>query len=230
MISNDWGKILKEEFEKDYFVSLLAFLDDEYKTKKIFPPREEIFTALEFSSYEKTKVVILGQDPYHGEGQAHGLCFSVKPGVEPPPSLKNMYKELNSDLGITPPNHGCLINWAKQGVLLLNTALTVEESKPNSHSKIGWTIFTDKIIKKLNEREKPVIFILWGNNAKDKLELITGKQHYVLSAAHPSPLSASKGFFGCRHFSKDFLPSNLYVPVCRTDRRCLIYRYRREVT
>ena len=168
----------------------------------MFPPKDEIFTALELSSYENTKVVILGQDPYHGQGQAHGLCFSVKYGVEPPPSLKNMYKELYDDLGIAPPGHGYLVDWAKQGILMLNTSLTVEEGKPNSHSKKGWTIFTDKIIEKLNEREKPVIFILWGNNARDKLGLITGKQHYVLSAAHPSPLSATRGFFGCRHFSK----------------------------
>ena len=202
MISSDWGNILKEEMQKDYFVNLSAFLDDEYKTKNIFPPRNEIFTALELSSYENTKVVILGQDPYHGEGQAHGLCFSVKPGIEPPPSLKNMFKELQDDFGIRPPNHGYLSDWAKQGILMLNTSLTVEEGKPNSHSKKGWTIFTDKIIQLLNERERPVIFILWGNNAREKLGLITGKQHFVLSAAHPSPLSASRGFFGCRHFSK----------------------------
>lgn len=202
MISNDWNEILKCEFEKEYFIKLSAFLDEEYASKKIYPPRNEIFTALELSSYADTKVVILGQDPYHGEGQAHGLCFSVKHGIEPPPSLKNMYKELYDDLGIVPPTHGYLVDWAKQGVLMLNTSLTVEDGKPNSHSKKGWTFFTDKIIEKLNEREKSVIFILWGNNARDKLVLITGKQHYVLSAAHPSPLSASRGFFGCRHFSK----------------------------
>ena len=202
MLHNDWGEILKEEFGKDYFVNLMAFLDEGYKSKKIFPPREEIFSALNYSSFENTKVVILGQDPYHGEGQAHGLCFSVKPGVEQPPSLKNMFKELYDDLGVTAPNHGCLSDWAKQGILMLNASLTVEEAKPNSHSKKGWTIFTDKIIEKLNDRQKPVVFILWGNNARDKLELITGKQHFVLSAAHPSPLSASRGFFGCRHFSK----------------------------
>ncbi len=202
MLNNDWGEVLKDEFSKDYFINLSAFLDDEYKSKKIFPPRHEIFSALEYSSFEETKVVILGQDPYHGEGQAHGLCFSVKPGIEQPPSLKNMFKELYNDLGINPPNHGCLSGWAKQGILMLNASLTVEEAKPNSHSKIGWSVFTDKIIEKLNDREKPVIFILWGNNAREKLELITGKQHYVLSAAHPSPLSASRGFFGCRHFSK----------------------------
>ena len=202
MISNDWKDILNEEFSKDYFIKLMTYLDKEYYSKKIFPKREEIFTALELSSYEDTKVVLIGQDPYHGEGQAHGLCFSVKHGVEVPPSLKNMYKELYSDLGITPPDHGYLADWAKQGILMLNASLTVEEGKPNSHSKKGWTIFTDKIIKKLNNCEKPVIFILWGNNAREKLELITGKQHFVLSAAHPSPLSANRGFFGCKHFSK----------------------------
>lgn len=202
MLSNDWAEVLKEEFGKDYFLNLASFLDEEYKTKKIFPPRDEIFTALNCSSYSDTKVVILGQDPYHGEGQAHGLSFSVKPGIDQPPSLKNMFKELYDDLGIMPPNHGFLEKWAKQGILMLNASLTVEEGKPNSHSKKGWMVFTDKIIEKLNEREKPVIFILWGNNARDKLALITGKQHYVLSAAHPSPLSASRGFFGCRHFSK----------------------------
>lgn len=202
MIANDWAEILSEEFEKEYFKKLMTFLDEEYKSKKIFPPRNEVFTALNCSSYADTKVVILGQDPYHGEGQAHGLSFSVKPGVEQPPSLKNMLKELYDDLGIISPEHGFLEKWAKQGVLMLNASLTVEEAKPNSHSKKGWTTFTDEIIKKLNQREKPVIFILWGNNARDKLSFITGKQHYVLSAAHPSPLSASRGFFGCRHFSK----------------------------
>lgn len=202
MISNDWGEILKDEFKKEYFLKLMSFLDVEYKYKKIYPPREEIFHALETSSYDDTKVVILGQDPYHGDGQAHGLSFSVKPGVEPPPSLKNMFKELENDLGILPPNHGFLDKWAKQGVLMLNATLTVEDSKPNSHLKKGWSNFTDKVIEKLNGRNKPVIFILWGNNAREKLTLITGKQHFVLQASHPSPLSASRGFFGCRHFSK----------------------------
>lgn len=202
MISNDWGEILKDEFKKEYFLNLMSFLDNEYKNKKIYPQRNEIFHALETSSYQDTKVVILGQDPYHGEGQAHGLSFSVKPGVEPPPSLKNIFKELESDLGILPPNHGFLDKWAKQGVLMLNATLTVEDSKPNSHSKKGWTNFTDKVIEKLNERVSPVIFILWGNNAREKLTFITGKQHFVLQAPHPSPLSANRGFFGCRHFSK----------------------------
>lgn len=202
MISNDWGEILKYEFEKEYFLKLMSFLDEEYKNKKIYPPRSEIFYALETSSYKDTKVVILGQDPYHGEGQAHGLSFSVKPGVEQPPSLKNIFRELESDLDIMSPNHGFLNKWAKQGVLMLNASLTVEDSIPNSHSKKGWTTFTDKVIEKLNERIEPVIFILWGNNARQKLPFITGKQHFVLQAPHPSPLSASRGFFGCKHFSK----------------------------
>lgn len=202
MISNDWNEVLKEEFQKDYFKRIFAFLENEYNTKKIFPPKDKIFSALEFSSFSETKVVILGQDPYHGEGQAHGLSFSVPHGIEVPPSLKNMFKELQSDVGFAIPNHGYLIDWAKQGVLLLNATLTVEEAKANSHLKIGWTTFTDKIIEKLNERKDPVIFVLWGNNARDKLSLITSPQHFVLCAAHPSPLSASRGFFGCRHFSK----------------------------
>ncbi|MFA7637330.1 MAG: uracil-DNA glycosylase [Monoglobales bacterium] len=202
MLSNDWNEILKKEFQKEYFVDLMKFLNGEYKRKRIFPPKDKIFAALELSSYENTKVVIMGQDPYHGAGQAHGLCFSVNPGVALPPSLKNIFKELQDDVGISPPEHGCLTKWAEQGILMLNATLTVEEFKPNSHSKLGWDKFTNKIIENLNEREKPVIFILWGNNAREKLELITGKQHYVLLAAHPSPLSASRGFFGCKHFSK----------------------------
>ena len=215
MISNDWGELLKDEFKKEYFLNLTSFLDKEYKNKKIYPPRDDIFHALEISSYKDTKVVILGQDPYHGEGQAHGLSFSVKQGVEPPPSLKNMFKELENDLGFIIPNHGFLEKWAKQGVLMLNASLTVEDSKPNSHSKIGWTTFTDEVIKKLNSRKEAVIFILWGNNAKEKLSLITGKQHFVLMAAHPSPLSASRGFFGCKHFSKinQILVNNGQKPI-----------------
>ena len=159
-ISSDWSEILKDEFEKQYYIDLCSFLENEYNTKKIFPPKEEVFNALNYCSYNDTKVVIIGQDPYHGEGQAHGLSFSVKPGIDQPPSLKNIFKELDNDLGISSPNHGCLISWAKQGVLLLNATLTVEEGKPNSHLKKGWTLFTNKIIEKLNEREKPVIFIL----------------------------------------------------------------------
>ena len=201
MITNDWGEILKDEFQKDYFVNLIAFLDEEYKNIKIFPPREEIFSALELSSYENTKVVFIGQDPYHGEGQAHGLCFSVKPGIEPPPSLKNMYKELQNDLGIIPPNHGYLVDWAKQGVFLLNAVLTVRAGEPTSHSRIGWTEFTDAVIKCISDNTQGVVFMLWGNFARSKKDLIDSSKHYILEAAHPSPL-ARGAFFGCRHFSK----------------------------
>ena len=176
---------------------------------------ENIFNALKYTSYEDVKVVLLGQDPYHGANQAHGLCFSVQKGVPQPPSLKNMFKELESDLGIKAPSHGCLTDWAKQGVLLLNTVLTVREGEPNSHKKLGWTIFTDKIIELLNNRDEPVIFVLWGKNAIDKLPFITNTNHYVLTAAHPSPLSASRGFLGCRHYSKinNILTSIGKVPI-----------------
>lgn len=201
-IGNSWDELLKEEFSKEYYVNLRKTLAAEYKTKTIYPAMENIFNALKYTSFEDVKVLLLGQDPYHGEGQAHGLCFSVQKGVVKPPSLKNMFKELQTDLGISSPSHGCLTSWAKQGVLLLNTVLTVREGEPNSHKEIGWTIFTDRIIELLNEREDPVIFVLWGKNAIDKLPLITNSNHYVLTAAHPSPLSASRGFFGCKHYSK----------------------------
>ena len=199
---NDWDNLLKDEFEKPYFKSLTAFLSDEYKKARIFPEKDDVFTALKLTSYEDTKVVILGQDPYHGEGQAHGLAFSVKPGVETPPSLVNMFKELKSDVGCEIPNNGYLVPWAKQGVLLLNAALTVREGEANSHKGKGWEKFTDRIISILNERKKSVIFVLWGKNALAKEELVTNLQHMVLRAPHPSPLSASRGFFGCKHFSK----------------------------
>ena len=201
-INNGWDLILKDEFKKDYFLKMMNFLDKEYKEKRIFPARSEIFKALELSDYDETKVVILGQDPYYNLGQAEGLSFSVKKGVKLPPSLKNIYKELNDDLGIEISNNGSLINWAKQGVLLLNSSLTVEEKKPNSHSKIGWQIFTDKIISTLNEREEPLVFILWGNFARSKKELITNSNHLIIESAHPSPLSARKGFFGSKPFSR----------------------------
>ena len=202
MIGNSWDSVLKEEFEKEYFIKLSSFLDEEYEGGPVYPPRDEIFSALKYTAYEDVKIVIIGQDPYHEEGQAHGLCFSVKPGVQTPPSLVNMYKELGTDLGCYTPNNGYLTKWAKQGILLLNAVLTVRTGAANSHRKKGWENFTDAVIKKLNEREKPVIFLLWGNNAKEKLQFITNPKHYVLSAAHPSPLSASRGFMGCRHFSK----------------------------
>ena len=201
-IGNSWDNLLSDEFSKEYYLNLRKTLANEYKTQTIYPAMENIFNALRYTAFEDVKVLILGQDPYHGPNQAHGLCFSVQKGVVKPPSLKNMFKELESDIGIKPPNHGCLTDWAKQGILLLNTVLTVRESEPNSHKKIGWTIFTDKIIELLNSREDPVIFVLWGKNAIDKLPLITNSHHYVLTAAHPSPLSASRGFFGCKHYSK----------------------------
>lgn len=202
MIGNDWDLYLKDEYEKDYFKNLIKFIDNEYKTKTIYPKKSEIFNAFRFTNYKDTKVVILGQDPYHGENQAHGLAFSVQPGVKTPPSLLNMYKELHDDLGCFIPNNGYLIPWSDQGVLLLNTALTVRAGEANSHQNKGWEIFTDEIIKKLNDREDPVIFVLWGGNARKKKSLINNKKHYILEAAHPSPLSAYRGFFGCKHFSK----------------------------
>ena len=201
-LGNSWDKLLAEEFSKNYYQELRKKLAAEYKTHTIYPAMDNIFNALKYTSYEDVKVLILGQDPYHGPGQAHGLCFSVQKGVDKPPSLKNMFKELESDIGVLPPTHGCLTDWAKQGILLLNTVLTVREGEPNSHKKLGWTIFTDRIIELLNERPDPVIFVLWGRNALEKLPLITNTHHYVLSAAHPSPLSASRGFFGCKHYSK----------------------------
>lgn len=201
-ISQEWDVVLASEFEKDYFKSLWEQVEAEYAEKTVYPAKENIFNALKYTSYSDVKVLLLGQDPYHGPGQAHGLAFSVQPGVPFPPSLQNMFKELGQDIGMPYPQTGCLTPWAEQGVLLLNTVLTVRESEPNSHKKLGWTQFTDAIISRLNERRDPVVFLLWGANAKEKLPLITGSQHFVLSAPHPSPLSASRGFFGCKHFSK----------------------------
>lgn len=201
-IGNDWDDVLKDEFEKDYFKNLKDFLDKEYEEKTIYPAKENIFNALKYSSYKGTKVVILGQDPYHEPNQAHGLCFSVNKGVAIPPSLINIYKEIENDLGITPPDHGYLVDWAKQGVLLLNTVLTVRQGQANSHKGKGWENFTDRIVEELNKREEPMVFILWGANAKSKIELITNKNHFILAGAHPSPLSAYKGFFGGGYFSK----------------------------
>ncbi|OMK45972.1 Uracil-DNA glycosylase [Clostridioides difficile] len=201
-LGNDWDELLKEEFEKDYYLNLRKFLIEEYKTRQIFPNMHNIYEALKHTSYKDTKVLILGQDPYHGDNQAHGLAFSVQPQVKTPPSLLNMYKELKDDLGCFIPNNGYLMPWADQGVLLLNTALTVRAHEANSHKNKGWEIFTDRVISILSEREDPVIFVLWGSNARKKVELINTSKHYILEAPHPSPLSASKGFFGCKHFSK----------------------------
>jgi uracil-DNA glycosylase len=202
LLKNDWAEVLKEEFFKPYFLQLWAFVNQEYETQIIYPKREEIFSALNWTSYAETKVVIIGQDPYHGEGQAHGLSFSVKPGVKQPPSLKNIFKELKDDLGHEIPNHGYLEKWAKQGVLMLNTVLTVRQGKPNSHKGKGWEIFTDQVIKALNHREKPVVFLLWGRHAQEKASLITQPHHGVFKSAHPSPFAAKKGFFGSKPFSK----------------------------
>ena len=201
-IGNEWDDLLKGEFDKAYYKNLRTFLAKEYRTKRVFPDMYDIFNALRYTSYSSVKAVIIGQDPYHGEGQAHGLCFSVKKGIEPPPSLKNIYKELSEDVGFVVPNHGELVAWAKQGVLLLNAVLTVRSGEANSHKGMGWETFTDRIIELLNMREEPMVFLLWGANARRKRELITNPKHYILEAAHPSPLSAYNGFFGCRHFSK----------------------------
>lgn len=200
---NDWDELLKDEFKKDYYLKLRQFLINEYKTQTIFPGMYDIFNAFKYTSYENVKAVIIGQDPYHGIGQAHGLCFSVKKGVAPPPSLVNIFKEIKSDLGIdNTGKHGELTKWAKNGVLLLNNVLTVREGCANSHKGMGWESFTDDVIKLLNTREKPMVFLLWGGNARTKKKLITNPSHLVLECAHPSPLSAYNGFFGCKHFSK----------------------------
>ena len=201
-IGNDWDSLIAEEFDKDYYKKMRAFLVNEYKTTIVYPEMYSIFNALKFTAYSDVKVVILGQDPYHGEGQAHGLSFSVQKGIDIPPSLLNMYKELKSDLGCFIPNNGYLEKWARQGVLLLNATLTVRAGQANSHQNIGWQIFTDRIINLLNERSGRIVFLLWGANARNKKALITNPEHCVLEAPHPSPLSAHRGFFGCKHFSK----------------------------
>ncbi len=200
-IGNDWDGILADEWDKPYYKNLRAFLKAEYSTRTIYPDMHDIFNALKYTSFSDTRVVIIGQDPYHGVNQAHGLCFSVQKGIEPPPSLKNIYKELNDDIGMEIPSHGCLTNWAKQGVLLLNTVLTVREASPNSHKGMGWESFTDRVISELDKKETPVVFLLWGANARKKAEIIHNPIHKKLITVHPSPLSAYGGFFGCRHFS-----------------------------
>lgn len=202
ILKNDWKDLLDDEFNKEYYQTLRNFLTTEYRTRTIYPDKYDIFNALHFTPYKDIKVVILGQDPYHGPGQAHGLSFSVNPGIKIPPSLLNIYKELNSDLGCYIPNNGYLKKWADQGVLLLNTSLTVRAGAANSHKNIGWEVFTDKIISLVNEKEDPVVFLLWGNNAIKKKNLITNKKHLILTSVHPSPLSASRGFFGSKPFSK----------------------------
>lgn len=214
-IGNSWDIILQEEFKKDYYLNLREFLKYEYSHYHVYPNMYDIFNALKYTDFNDVKAVILGQDPYHGPGQAHGLCFSVKKGVVPPPSLKNIFKELHDDLGLKAPQSGELIPWTKQGVLLLNTVLTVRQGQANSHKGKGWEQLTDAIIKKLNDREKPIAFILWGGNARSKAGLITNPKHGIFQCAHPSPLSAFNGFFGCRHFSKvnSFLIQNGMEPI-----------------
>lgn len=207
-IGNKWDDILEDEFKKEYYANIREFLKKEYSTKTIFPNMYDIFNALKYTDYEDVKVVILGQDPYHGVGQANGLSFSVKKGIVVPPSLKNIYKEIQDDLGIQLNlEDGDLSYLAHQGVLLLNASLTVEKSKPNSHSKIGWQTLTDAIIEKLNDKKNPIVYLLWGKNAQLKEKLITNKSHLILKCPHPSPFSVHSGFFGCKHFSKtnDFL-------------------------
>lgn len=202
ILKNDWQNLLEDEFKKDYYLKLRKFLINEYRTKTIYPDMYDIFNALHYTQYKDVKVVILGQDPYHGPNQAHGLSFSVKPGVPSPPSLMNIYKELNSDLGCYIPNNGYLKKWADQGVMLLNTVLTVRAGEANSHKNIGWEYFTDSVISLLNYREDPIVFILWGSNAQSKLSIINNSKHYIIKSPHPSPLSAHRGFLGSKPFSK----------------------------
>lgn len=201
-LGNDWQEIIGKEFKKDYYKRLRCYLKGEYERETIYPSMFDIFNALRYTSYADTKIVVIGQDPYHNINQAHGLCFSVKDGIRKPPSLLNIMKEQRTDVGTTIPENGNLIPWTKQGVLLLNTILTVRQGKPMSHKGQGWETFTDEILKKLNERQQPIIFLLWGASARKKASLITNKRHFILEAPHPSPLSAYYGFFGCKHFSQ----------------------------
>ncbi len=214
-IGNDWDEYLKEEFTKEYYLRLRNILAREYKTRKIYPDMYDIFNALKYTSYADVKAVILGQDPYHGEHQAHGLCFSVQRGVTPPPSLMNIFQELHEDVGCTIPDHGDLTAWAKQGVLLLNTVLTVRQGRPNSHQGMGWEQLTDRIITLLDQKDAPVVFLLWGKYAKAKMSLLHNPKHLVLISSHPSPYSVGYGFHGCHHFSKTnaFLKKHHVEPI-----------------
>jgi len=211
----NWKDFLDEEFQQPYFKELSAFLKEQYSTRTIYPQRTDVFNAFKYCGYDNTKVVIIGQDPYHQPGQAHGLCFSVRPDVAIPPSLINIFTELKNDLGLPIPNNGYLVPWAKQGVLLLNAVLTVEYNHPNSHKNKGWEIFVDHVMSELNQMSKPLVFLLWGRNALEKASGITNPKHLKLSCPHPSPLSAYNGFFGCRHFSKanEFLIQNQETPI-----------------
>ena len=215
ILGNDWDEILKDEWQKPYLQGLFAFLKEEYAENVIFPPKKEVFNALRYTSFSDTKVVIIGQDPYHGIGQAHGLCFSVRNGVMLPPSLKNIYKELESDVGRNFTQSGDLTYWAKQGVLMLNNVLTVRQGQPQSHKDKGWEVFTDRIIFELNKKDTPVVFLLWGKPAENKAKIITNPLHKKLISVHPSPLSAYRGFFGSRPFSKanEFLAKHGMAPI-----------------
>lgn len=211
----DWNTFLEEEKKQEYFKELMEKVDTAYETTTVFPPKEEMFSCFQLCPYDKVKVVILGQDPYHGAGQAHGLSFSVKPGVKIPPSLRNIYKELKSDLDIDPPNHGYLVSWAKQGVLLMNTGWSVEEGKAASHKKFGWNAFTNRVLEELNNYDKPIVFILWGNHAINAAKGITNPSHHIIEGVHPSPLAAKGGFFGSKPFSKTnaFLEADGRKPI-----------------
>lgn len=215
MITAKWDKILENEYKKDYLINILKTLQIEYKNKEIYPPKKDVFKALRLTDYDNVKIVIIGQDPYHGENEAEGLSFSVKDGIRKPPSLRNIFKELKDDLGYEEPESGSLIKWAKEGVLLLNTILTVEKDKPLSHKSLGWETFTDEIIKKINEKETPVVFILWGAYARSKKVYITNEKHLIIESPHPSPFSARNGFFGSKPFSRanNFLISKKISPV-----------------
>lgn len=214
-INNDWALALREEYKKPYYKELFLKVNEEYRTRQIFPAPDDIFNAFHLTPLKDVKVVILGQDPYHNVGQAHGLSFSVKPGVEIPPSLVNIYQELHDDLGCYIPNHGYLVKWAKQGVLLLNTVLTVRAHQANSHRGIGWEEFTNAVIEVLNRQDRPIVFLLWGRPAQNKQSMLTNPNHLILKAPHPSPLSAYRGFFGCRHFSQTnaFLKDHGLEPI-----------------
>ena len=215
MIDNDWLEPLSAEFKKPYYAGLYKFVNEEYNRYTIYPPKQDVFAAYSRTPLAKVKVLILGQDPYHEPNQAHGLCFSVNPGIDIPPSLLNIYKELHDDIGFTIPESGCLTKWADQGVMLLNTVLTVRAHQANSHQGKGWEQFTDATIAALNKQDRPIVFMLWGRPARQKAAMLDNPRHLVLEAAHPSPLSAYKGFFGCRHFSKanDFLVANGVEPI-----------------
>ncbi|MDD6036779.1 MAG: uracil-DNA glycosylase [Lachnospiraceae bacterium] len=214
-INNDWLPAISEEFKKPYYMQLYQFVKEEYSKTVVFPPSDEIFSALHLTPLSKVKVVIIGQDPYHNVGQAHGLCFSVRPEVDIPPSLVNIYKELQSDCGCRIPNNGYLVKWAEQGVLLLNTVLTVRAHQANSHQGKGWEQFTDAIIQAVNAQNRPIVYLLWGRPAQSKMSMLNNPKHKVLTAPHPSPLSAHRGFFGCRHFSQAnaFLQENGLEPI-----------------